>query len=437
VATAFGGGVRLKDRGGPASGKAVVGVPVPSRVIIHLSQHAGTPALPLVKPGDPVKIGTKIAEADGLVSAPVHASVSGRVRSIVDHPHPAGSSGAAIEIESDGRQQWVDLTGWRDLTSADPETVLGGVKQAGVVGLGGAAFPSHVKLAAARAAGVDTVILNGAECEPYLAADHRIMVENAAGVAEGLRVLVRILDARAGIIAVGRDKPDAVSCLRQAVKDDAGLGVKELRGRYPQGAEKLLVKTITGKEVPSGGLPTDVGCLVHNVGTSVAIHEAVKFGRPLVNRVVTVVGAAGGGNFRVPIGTPASHLVGFAGGEAGSGQALVLGGPMTGAFRATADVPIVKGTTGVILLPVGGGREPEPGPCIRCGRCVDCCPMGLMPNQIVRFVEKGRIDLAGEYGLADCIECGVCAYVCPSKIRHVYILRRGKAAAGVERETGR
>jgi electron transport complex protein RnfC len=406
-------------------------------VIIHLAQHAGKPARPVVKPGDAVKIGDKIGEPDGWVSAAVHSSVSGTVRSISEFPHPAGGKRPAVEIDNDGKDDWVDLAPWRDLTEADAQAVCDAVREAGVVGLGGGGFPTHVKITRLPDRPIDTVILNGAECEPYLSADHRVMLEHAHEVVAGFKVILRVVGARRGIVAVQRDKADAASRLRQEVASDQRLTVTDLQVSYPCGAEKMLIASLTRRRVPRGGLPADVGCLVQNAGTALAIHQALRFGRPLVSRVVTLAGraaAAGAGNFRVRIGTPARHVIECACGGLKASGAIILGGPMTGLAQTKADVPIVKCTTGIVLLAPGEVPAAEPGPCIRCGRCVDRCPMRLMPNEIARCVERGRLDLARDYGLADCIECGVCAYVCPSRIRHVELVRRGKLQAAAGRE---
>ena len=306
------------------------------------------------------------------------------------------------------------------------------VREAGVVGLGGGGFPTHVKITPPADRPIETVILNGAECEPYLSADHRLMLEHAPEVVQGLKAILRAVDARRGIVAVQRDKADAIARLRQEVASDRSLTMAELKVRYPGGAEKMLIASLTGKRVPRGGLPSDVGCLVHNVATAFAVHQALKFGRPLTSRVITLAGRGAGdrgGNFRVRIGTPARHVIEFACSGLKAPGMMIAGGPMTGLAQATADVPIVKCTAGIILLSPAEWRAAEPGACIRCGRCVERCPMRLVPNEIARSVEKGRLDLARNYGLEDCIECGVCAYVCPSRIRHVDLVRRGKLAA--------
>jgi electron transport complex protein RnfC len=333
-----------------------------------------------------------------------------------------------VEIDNDGRDQWVDLAPCRDVTGADAQAACDAVKEAGVVGLGGAGYPTHLKMAPVRDRPVDTVILNGIECEPYLSGDHRLMLESASEIVDGLKVLVRVLEARRGVIAVGREKGDAVSRLRQETARGDRLEVVGLKVRFPQGAEKMLVKALTGRSVPRGGLPPDVGCVVLNVATAFAVDQALRFGRPLVSRVVTLGGRAAG-NFRVRIGTPARFVIESAEAAWDGDGLVILGGPMTGLAQASAEVPVTKTTAGIILLSAREGLPPEPGPCVTCGWCVERCPMRLVPNGIARAVGKGRLDLARGYGLDDCIECGVCAYVCPSRIRHVHLVRLGKSAA--------
>jgi electron transport complex protein RnfC len=425
----FRGGVHPHGSKEATESKPITEVPAPELVIIPLSQHTGAPAKPVVKPGDEVKIGTKIAEADGFISVPAHASVSGKVKAIDDYPHPLGRHMPAVAIENDGKDEWLDLAGWRDLTDAAPDAVRAAVKEAGIVGLGGAAFPTHVKISPPKGKAIDTVILNGAECEPYLTADHRLMLEYPDEILAGFRVIMNVVGAERGIVGIESNKPDAIRLFTEKVLAQKGMEVATLKVKYPQGAEKQLIKAITGREVPSGGLPMDVGCLVQNVGTALAVLEALKFGRPLVSRVLTLSGSAvsNPGNFRVRIGTPFSHVISFAGGRADDCRKIVMGGPMMGIAQNTDEVPVVKGTSGILLLSEAEVIRAEPGPCLRCGRCVDHCPMRLVPNEIARLVEKGRLDLAEDYGIFDCMECGVCTFLCPSGIRHVHLMKQGKA----------
>ena len=429
MAKTFKGGVHPPESKEATSGKGIVEIPAPEEVIIPLSQHTGAPAKPVVEKGDEVRIGTMIAEADGFISVPAHATVSGKVTDIGDYPHPLGRKLPAIVLENDGRDEWIDLSGWTDLLDAPADQVRQAVKDAGIVGLGGAAFPTHVKLSPPEGKTIDTVILNGAECEPYLTADHRLMLAYPDEIIAGLKVMMKTLGAERGFIGIERNKPDVIALFGEKVDGEDDIEVFGLKVKYPQGAEKQLINALTGREVPCGGLPMDVGCLVQNVGTSYALYEALKFGRPLIGRVLTVSGGAAKspGNFKVRIGTPFEHVISSAGGVTDDCRKIIMGGPMMGIAQQTDEVPVIKGTSGIVLLKEEDVRIDEPGPCLRCGRCVDHCPMRLVPNEIARFVEKDRIDLAEDYGVLDCMECGVCAYVCPSKIRHVHLMKYGKA----------
>jgi electron transport complex protein RnfC len=429
MARTFRGGVHPHDSKAATESKPIAEIPAPELVIIPLSQHTGAPATPLVKPGEQVKIGTKIAEAEGFISVPAHSSVSGKVKEIGDHPHPLGRRMPAVVIENDGKGEWIDLSAHRDLMGAAPQAVRDAVKEAGIVGLGGAAFPTHVKLSPPEGKDIDTVILNGAECEPYLTADHRLMLEYPDEILAGFKAIMNVVTAGRGFIGIEDNKMDAVGLFTEKLVADEMVRVAVLPVKYPQGAEKQLIKAITGREVPCGGLPMDVGCLVQNVGTALAVYEALKLGRPLVSRVLTLSGsgARSPGNFRVPIGTPFKHVISYAGGPDETCRKIIMGGPMMGIAQHTDEVPVVKGTSGILLLSETEVLRVEPGPCLRCGRCVDHCPMGLVPNEIARMVEKGRLDLAEEYGIFDCMECGVCAFICPSGIRHVHLMKQGKA----------
>lgn len=438
MARTFRGGVRPKGARTVASTKTIKDVALPPRVVLPLSQHTGTPAKPLVKAGDAVRWGTMIAEADGFISVPVHASISGRVTAIRDFPHPAGRMMPAIEIEGDGKDDAVDDALWQDLAAAEPEAIRRAVRDAGIVGLGGAGFPTHVKLSPPAGVKIDTVILNGAECEPGLTSDHRLMVDEAGAIVDGLVIMMRAVGATRGYVGIERDKPDALAEIKAAARSLAGIRVTGLGVKYPQGAEKMLIKVVIRREVPRGGLPMDVGCVVQNVATSFALAQAVRHGKPLTSRVVTLAGSAARapGVFRVRLGTPVGHLIAVSGGASDDCARIVLGGPMTGVAQSTVDVPIIKATTGIILMRARDVRARSAGPCIRCGRCVERCPMGLMPNDLARFAERGWVDSAASYGVLDCIECGVCSYVCPAKIDLVHWMRLGKAAVTAAGQAG-
>jgi len=395
----------------------------PDRVVIPLAQHTGAPCKPLVEKGQEVERGQKIGEAEAFISAPVHTPISGVVKEIAPHPHPVVGEAMAVVVEG-GEEEPEDWPrGELDPADISPEEIRSRVREAGIVGLGGAAFPTAVKLSPPEDKPIDTVILNGCECEPYLTADHRIMLERSEDCILGLMLVLRAVGAERGIIGVEANKPDAIEALRKAA--DGKVEVVPLKVKYPQGAEKMLIKALLDREVPSGGLPMDVGVVVQNVGTAVAIAEAVREGKPLIERVVTVAGKVGRpGNYLVPIGTPFSWVLEAAGGLSEGASQVVMGGPMMGIAQRTLDVPVVKGTSGILAL--AEGIPPEEGTCIRCARCVDHCPMGLMPTLFVKLVKGERWDLLKSAHIMDCIECGSCAFVCPARIPIVHYVKLGK-----------
>jgi electron transport complex protein RnfC len=430
MSNSFKGGVHPDEDKDQTSGKPISEIAPPDIVIIPLSQHTGAPARPVVKAGDEVKAGTMLGEADGFISVPVHSPVSGKVVAVEPRPHPLGRRMPAVVIENDGRDEWVDLSGWKDLSEDSPQKIRGAVRDAGLVGLGGAAFPTHVKITPPDGKPIDTVILNGAECEPVLTSDHRVMLEYPREVVAGLKIIMRVVGAERGFIGIERNKPDAIRLMRETVAAESAIQVVDLKVKYPQGAEKQLIKALTGREVPCGGLPMDVGCLVQNVGTSLALYEAVRYGRPLISRVVTLAGSVvrNPGNYLVAIGTQFGHLISASGGTSGEFAKMIMGGPMMGIAQASTEAPVIKGTSGLLLLAADEVPDTEASACIRCGRCVQHCPMGLMPNEIVRFVEREKFERAEQYGILDCMECGACAYICPAKIGHVQLMKLGKAA---------
>lgn len=411
------------------SAKKIEELAAPEEAVIPLHQHTGAPSEPTVNAGDRVKIGTKIGEAAGAISVPTHSSIAGEVKKIEARPHPLGMNVLSVVIANDGSDEEEERRASKPAAEQTREEMIAAIKEAGIVGLGGAAFPTHFKLSPPKDYPVDTVILNGAECEPYLTADHRLMLEHAEKIVEGAKFIKKALAAEQGFIAIEENKPDAIALMEKLVAGTNGFRIAVMPERYPQGAEKQLIKAILGREVPCGGLPFHVGTLVQNVGTALAVYEAVAEGRPLTRRVVTVTGAAVAEpkNLMVRIGTPIAQLIEACGGYRGEVGKLIAGGPMMGIAQYTEEVPVIKGTSGVLALTREEALVPDPEPCIRCARCVDACPMRLVPCTIQDYVENSMLDDAVDWGLMDCIECGCCAYVCPARRRLVEFFKYGKA----------
>ena len=426
----FSGGVHPHEAKERTRDLSIVDLPLPDRAILLLSQHIGAPCAPVVKKGDAVLTGQVIGEAQGFVSAPVHASITGKVVAVEPWPSPVtGMRTPAVVIERDGEEQWAEGTNvaGQDLSGSDADQIKSSVQAAGIVGLGGATFPTHVKLSPPPGKPIDTVILNGAECEPYLTCDNRVMIEQAEGVVEGFRLIMRALRCENGIIAVESNKPEAFAAMRQATSGDGTIRVEMLKVKYPQGAEHQLIKALLGREVPwHGGLPMAVGAVVQNVATACAVYEAMRFARPLIQRVVTVTGdgVESPGNFRVRIGTPIRSLLERAGLRPDA-KKLILGGPMMGIAQRTPDVPVTKGTSGVLVL--SDASAFEPGPCIRCGRCVRACPYGLTAAAFSRAIERLDMDIAVEWNVLECKECGCCTYVCPARRPIIHQVKFAKA----------
>ncbi|MBF0557921.1 MAG: electron transport complex subunit RsxC [Nitrospirae bacterium] len=426
----FRGGIHPPDKKELSKDKVITPARQPKKVVIPLSQHIGAPCKLAVSIGQEVKKGQVIGSPEGFVSAPVHASVSGKVLAIGEFPLPAGKMTTCVVIENDGKEEWATLKDNPDYAKLSPEDLKTKVKDAGIVGMGGAAFPAHVKLSPPKEKPIDVVILNGAECEPYLTADYRLMLERPGDIVEGLKVLMKIVNVAKGVIGIENNKPDAIKIMEQAVSGEPNISVCPLEVKYPQGAEKMLIKAAVGREVPARGLPMDVGVVVQNIGTAVAVYEAARYGKPLIERVVTVTGEGimQPANLIVKMGTLVKDLIDECGGFKSEAAKIISGGPMMGFSIYSLDVPVTKGTSGILVLPEEGVLHAEDfGPCIRCGRCIEICPMGLMPSMLSVLSEKGFYEEAKEYDLFDCFECGSCTYVCPSKRPIVQLVRLAKS----------
>lgn len=427
----FKGGLHPPDNKAWSEKKAIEVCPLAEgdELVILLSQHIGAPAEACVKKGDFVKKGQVIATPKGFVSVPIHASTSGEVIAVEPRLGTAGTKVPAVVIKADGQDTWDE-----NLSGADPDTLTAQeikdrIRDAGIVGMGGATFPTHVKLSPPEDKKIDHLILNGVECEPYLTADHRLMLEDPDNIIGGILILKKVLGVEKAIIGIEANKPDAIELMTKACAG-RGIEVGALKVQYPQGAEKQLIYALTGREVPSGGLPMDCGCVVQNVGTAAAVNDAVRRGIPLIERIATVSGSAVNEpkNLRIKIGQPLGKLVEFCGGAKGELGKIIQGGPMMGMAAVSLDVPATRGTSGVLLFSEGQVlKEPE-GPCVRCGNCVRACPAFILPTEIAFKTKKGMIDEAEKLNAMDCIECGSCTYICPARIPLIQYLRQAKGA---------
>jgi Na+-translocating ferredoxin:NAD+ oxidoreductase subunit C len=416
----FPGGIHPPDAKQYSKNSSIEDLPLPKKVIIPLLQHIGAPSKPVVKVGDEVKLGQKIAEAGGFVSIPMHASISGKITNIAKFPHPAGLMQQAIEITGDGKDDWIDLVDEENYYELPPDEIKKRIVGAGICGMGGAGFPTHVKLSPPEDKPIDTVILNGVECEPYLTADYRLMLERPEDIISGLRLLMKTVEAENGFIGIESNKPDAIKLFRELLKGEKNINVIGLKLKYPQGAEKQLIYAATGRKVPNkGGLPMSVGTVVQNVGTAVAVYEAVRYKKPLIQRVISVTGkiVKNPRNINARIGTLCKDLLEFCGGTTEEIGKVISGGPMMGFALFTLDTPIGKGSSGLLIMNKIEASKNEESTCLRCGRCVDVCPMNLVPSLIASNVRYNDIKSAEKYGAMDCIKCGSCAYVCPSHIK--------------------
>jgi len=415
--------------------KPIESLPLPKSVFIPVAQHIGAPANPVVKRGDEVKTGQVIAKSSSFVSTNIHSSVSGKVKKVDFSADSSGypKQGILIDVEGD---EWIEGIDRSDDVVKDfdlsGKEIIDKIQEAGIVGLGGATFPTHVKLIPPKGMKADVLLINGVECEPYLTSDHRLMLEKADEILVGTKLLMKALGVEQSVIGIENNKPDAIKLLSEKTNSIQGISVQALKVKYPQGGEKQLIKAVTGKEVPSGGLPIAVGAVVSNVGTAFAVYEAVQKNKPLIERIVTITGKGleKPSNFKVRIGTPTQALIDAVGGLPEDTGKIISGGPMMGKAVHSADVPVTKGTSGILLVKEQDAKRKEPITCIRCSRCVTVCPMGLEPYLLKKLSQNQIFDRAEEEKIMDCIECGSCAYTCPSNLPLLDYIRLGKNKVG-------
>lgn len=425
----FKGGVHPADNKRQTENKPTERLAMPKMLYIPLLQHIGAVLEPTVAIGEKVLKGQKIADSQAFLVSPIHASTSGTIKKIENYDFPLMGRVKTIFLEPDGEDKWCDLTPIKNWKEATKEQLLAKIKECGIVGIGGASFPTHVKLNPPADAKIDTLLLNGAECEPYLNSDNRLLIENSTSVIEGIKILMQILGVERAVIGIEDNKQEAISKLNEAVKGTTGIEVAVLKTMYPQGGEKQLIKAALNREVPSGKLPLNVGVVVQNTGTAAAIYSAIVEGKPLVEKVVTVSGLAvkEPKNIIALIGTPISELLTFAHANLEEIDKLVMGGPMMGMCQHTSDVPVIKGTSGVLALTAAETNRCKPRSCIGCGKCVDVCPMGLLPIMYARLGEFQIWEDFKKYDIMDCIECGSCAYICPANRPLTEAIKLGKA----------
>ena len=388
---------------------------VSDTVRIIMNMNIGAPSQPCVAKGDHVKIGQVIGEPVGFLGLPVHASVSGEVVSVEPIPYLSEQPAMCVTIHNDFADEWVELHPLGSVETVDPALIIPAIKNAGICGLGGASFPTHVKLSIKPEQKCDCIIANGAECETHLTCDHRLMLENPVRVVDGLRAAMRAINVKEGIIAIEDNKPDAIEAMRKACQGREGVRVQVLKTKYPQGGEKQLIEAVTGRQVPSGGLPIQAGVIVMNVATCAAVADAVIDGKPRVERIVTVTGAVRQpANLRLRIGTITEDIIGECGGFSGDVGKVIFGGAMTGMCAPNTSIPIAKATGGILVLDKQDAASVEEGPCLRCGKCVEVCPIGLHPLKIKIAADADRIDECKRLHVMDCTLCGSCSFICPA-----------------------
>ena len=428
----FRGGIHPHGRKEATAEKAIVDLAPPKELVYPLSQHIGAPAIPCVKAGDSVLMGQKIAEASGFVSSNIHSAVSGIVKSIEKRLHPNGSVMECIIIENDELDTPVPALSQpeRDYKALDAKELIAIVQDSGIVGMGGATFPTHVKLSPPPEAKIDYVIINGAECEPYLTSDYRAMLETPQEILTGLALLMQIFGLKTGYIGIENNKPEAIKVMTASAASfaDAEIKIVPLKTKYPQGSEKQLINAITGRKLSPGQLPWQVGCIVSNIDTAASIARAVLHHTPLMKRIVTLGGDAlkNPMNYRVRIGTPFAYLLEQSGGFSAPVKKLIMGGPMMGLAVPNQNVPVIKGTSGILAFGEKAARLDTESPCVRCAKCLYVCPMNLQPNLLDKMSRINDFDALEKLHITDCLECGSCAYVCPSKRRQVQQIKIAK-----------
>jgi electron transport complex protein RnfC len=425
------GGVHPEE-GKYSANSAIATLPLPKTVSIPISQHIGAPSKAIVAKGDKVKVGDKIAESAGFVSANIHSSVSGTVVKVDKVLDSSGykQTCVIINVEGDEWNESIDRSAdlKKEISLTDKE-IINKINESGIVGLGGATFPSHVKLSVPDGKKIDVLVINGVECEPYLTSDHRLMLEKAEEMLIGIQILMKALSVNRALIGIENNKPDAISHLEGLVKDYPGIEVHPLKVQYPQGGEKQLIKALINREVPSGGLPLNVGAVVHNVGTAFAVYEAVQKNKPLFERVVTLTGksVAKPSNYMVRIGSPVTDLIEAAGGLPEDTGKVINGGPMMGKALNSIEVPVVKGTSGILIMPTELSSRKKESDCIRCAKCVSVCPQGLEPYLLNKLAQLERNEKLETESVMDCIECGSCSYTCPAGLPLLDYMRLGKS----------
>ena len=428
MAQAFFGGVHPHDMKAATNEKAIEQLAPPAVVVIPMSMHFGAPCTPLVKAGDHVKVGQKIGEFHGL-GAPIHASVSGTVKAVEPRPYSMGGNITSVVIENDMQDEVSEeVQAPADPNALSVEEMVEIVKNAGIVGMGGATFPTHVKITSGIGK-VNTVIINGAECEPYITGDHRTMLERPEEIIGGAKFLAKMFGVDKVVIGVEDNKRNGIDAMNKVIAEKkAPVVVEPLRCRYPQGGEKQLIQAITGRQVPPGGLPADVGCAVFNINTTICIYKAITTGMPVVRKIVTVSGSGvvEPKNLECPIGTPVSNLLDACGGLKDGTYKLIAGGPMMGMAQYTADISVAKGTGAILAFCENEEKTVENPQCIRCGKCVSVCPMHLEPLFMYQYASKGMVEELNDAHIMDCMECGACAYACPARMHLTHMFKTGK-----------